>query len=495
MIAAQLHHDVEAERLFREVELDQNGSASLKWRSERELARFYEDTNRMDKADVEYRAAVATFEGARASLRSNDFQLPFSNNGYRIYDGYVHFLVMQGRIEDALRWADFSRGRTLAEGMGLLSPRNSLPPALSPRLIAQREKYTVLFYWLGEKRSYLWAITPQKIGLFTLPPAVEIEAAVRRYREALGGVQDVLESANQDGLALYQVLIAPAQAQLPKNGQVVIIPDGSLNNLNFETLLVSEPKRHYWIEDATIVNAGSLRLLNSSPTRTKPEIRNLLLIGNSVAPSAKYPELPKAATQVEMVAGHFPPARRRVLTREQATPAAYLANQPERFSEIHFVAHGTASRLSPLDSAIVLSKSNKQDDSFKLYARDIVRHPLRAELVTISACYGAEGRSYSGEGLVGLSWAFLKAGAHHVVAALWEATDASTVQLMERFYDEMEKGASPDAALRTAKLSLLHSNFHNPFYWAPFQLYVGSYRSNDSTVIRQRPPQSGVSTY
>ena len=50
-----------------------------------------------------------------------------------------------------------------------------------------------------------------------------------------------------------------------------------------------------------------------------------------------------------------------------------------------------------------------------------------------------------------------------------------TEQLMDKFYDELDKGASPDAALRTAKLSLLRgSGFHNPFYWAPFQLYAGS---------------------
>jgi CHAT domain-containing protein len=62
-----------------------------------------------------------------------------------------------------------------------------------------------------------------------------------------------------------------------------------------------------------------------------------------------------------------------------------------------------------------------------------------------------------------------------VVAALWEATDASTEQLMDRFYDELDKGSSPDAALRTAKLSLLrNSAYHAPFYWAPFQLYTGS---------------------
>jgi CHAT domain-containing protein len=62
-----------------------------------------------------------------------------------------------------------------------------------------------------------------------------------------------------------------------------------------------------------------------------------------------------------------------------------------------------------------------------------------------------------------------------VIAGLWEVTDASTEQLMDRFYDEMDKGSSPNAALRAAKLSLLHgSPYHNPFYWAPFQLYTGS---------------------
>jgi CHAT domain-containing protein len=273
------------------------------------------------------------------------------------------------------------------------------------------------------------------------------------------------------------------------SAQVLIVPDGSLNNLNFETLLVSDPaspetKPHYWIEDVTIANASSLRVLGAARSDTGKKKdkrdRSLLLVGNSIAPNGKYPELPKAAAQMESVGGHFPADEQRIFARERATPAAYLDSGPERFSYIHFVAHGTASRLSPLDSAIVLSKNaaskgDADSDSFKLYARDIIRRPLRADLVTISACYGAGERAYSGEGLVGLSWAFLRAGAHNVVAALWEATDASTEQLMDKFYDEINKGARPDAALRTAKLSLLRGGgFRNPFYWAPFQLYAGS---------------------
>jgi CHAT domain-containing protein len=504
-IAARRGDTATAENKFREVERDKICPVFLKWEAEHSLARLYEDENRPDSADREYRAALATFEAARDDVRHEDSQLSFLTNASRIYDDYVHFLVARGKMDDALRWADYSRARTLAEGLGLLARGASTgPPRLNPREIARRAEGTILFYWLGEKQSYLWAITPRKTSLFTLPPGSEIEAVVERYRKALGGPQDVLESADQNGRWLYRTLIAPAQALLKKDAKVFVIPDGSLNNLNFETLLVSGPTLsdknvHYWIEDVTIANASSLRVLGAARAgkgkSTETRDHRLLLVGNSVAPNDQYPELPKAAAQMESVARHFSAAEQRIITREQATPAAYLASSPERFSYIHFVAHGTASRLSPLDSAIVLSKivwsktvqsksvlsktapseGNAEDDSFKLYARDIIRRPLRADLVTISACYGAGERAYSGEGLVGLSWAFLRAGAHNVVAALWEATDASTEQLMDKFYDELDKGAGPDAALRAAKLSLLRGGgFHNPFYWAPFQLYAGS---------------------
>jgi CHAT domain-containing protein len=179
---------------------------------------------------------------------------------------------------------------------------------------------------------------------------------------------------------------------------------------------------------------------------------------------------------MDVIKKHFPPGREQVFSGDQAIPPKYLESNPERFSYIHFVAHGTASRLSPLDSAIVLSKANAEEDSFKLYAREIIRHPLRAELVTVSTCRSAGARAYSGEGLVGLSWAFVRAGAHNVIGALWDVSDETTPRLMDELYGDLRKGETPDAALRHAKLTLLHStaSFRKPFYWAPFQLYTGS---------------------
>jgi CHAT domain-containing protein len=267
--------------------------------------------------------------------------------------------------------------------------------------------------------------------------------------------------------------------------------------LNFETLIVSTPQAelrpgtpagsqpHYWIEDVTLSSASSLRMLKAFHAAHSKGTGNLLLFGDAIASSEDFPQLPEAAIEMEKIGKHFPSGQEQAFSRERANPPAYLASQPEHFSYIHFVAHGTASSLSPLDSAIVLSragalktdasKAGAEEDSFKLYARDIIHHPLQAELVTVSTCRSAGTRAYSGEGLVGLSWAFVRAGAHNVIGALWDVSDASTPQLMDELYGELKKGETPDSALRHAKLTLLRSGtFRKPFYWAPFQLYTGS---------------------
>lgn len=475
-VAAQQHDPATAEAAFHEVAESKDSPVFLKWEAERSLARLYEDENHIDSAAREYRTALSTFETARSELQHENSRLPFLTNATRIYDDYIHFLVKQGKTDEALQVADYSRARTLSEGLGLLKNATSFrPDPLNASQVARRAGGAIFFYWLGEKQSYLWLVTPQKTNLFSLPAASEIEAAVRRYRKGLIGPQDPLETSNADGIALYRALVAPAKALLPKDAKVFIIPDGTLNTLNFDTLLVPEPAPHYWIEDVTITDASSLRLLAASHAARK-RAATLLLLGNAVSPNADYPELRKAPAEMESIEKHFPSAQQQVFARDQATPSAYLVGKPERYSYIHFVAHGTASRMSPLDSAIVLSRTGAQDDSFKLYARDIIHHPLGAELVTISTCYGAGSRAYSGEGLVGLSWAFLRAGAHNVIGALWEVSDVSTPQLMDELYSEVRKGQSADSALRTAKLSLLHSGsaFRKPFYWAPFQLYTGS---------------------
>ncbi len=81
-----------------------------------------------------------------------------------------------------------------------------------------------------------------------------------------------------------------------------------------------------------------------------------------------------------------------------------------------------------------------------------------------------------------------------MIAALWEAADTSTEKLMTRFYEELDRGASPDIALRAAKLALLHSgDFRNPFYWAPFQLYTQG-RAENSHYAGSSPTTRNTGT-
>ena len=196
-------------------------------------------------------------------------------------------------------------------------------------------------------------------------------------------------------------------------------------------------------------------------------------MGDALEASPDFPPLPQAGKEVGLVQSHFAADRRTVFTGAQAVPSQFLSGKPEAFSYLHFATHGTASTIRPLESAVILSP---EGGTYKLYARDVVQHPGHAYLVTISACNGAGMKTYAGEGLVGLAWAFLRAGAHNVIAGLWEVSNASTPQLMDELYEGLHEGKDPASALRAAKLRLVHSagNYRRPFYWAPFQLYAGS---------------------
>ena len=475
-IESSRKHFDEAEKLFRQSLEDPKADTQWKWQAEAYLAELHDQQGKVAEAEKEYKNAIGTIEAARSSVSRDDLRLSFLSGAIEFYDGYVDFLIRHKRPEDALKVADLSRARTLAEGLSTEAARNAKKVAnVQPQTLARQFHSILMFYWLGRKNSYLWVVTPSKTTYFTLPSEMALDGLVRPYAEEAAKSRDVFLSERGAGQRLYETLVQPAKALIPKDSRVILFPDGSLYGLNFETLIVPDLAPHFWIEDMTLTTASSLSLLAEATEKQVTRQRRLLLVGNSVPTNSNFVILPQAGEEMRKVAEYFPEPHRDILSGAQATPSAYLASHPEQFEYLHFVTHGTASRTRPLESAVVLSKE-PGGDSYKLYARDIVAHRLKADLVTISACNGSGTRAYSGEGLVGLSWAFLRAGAHNVIGALWEVSDSSTPRLMDELYGELAKGRDPASALRTAKLSLLHSKdvYRKPFYWAPFQLYTGS---------------------
>jgi CHAT domain-containing protein len=254
-----------------------------------------------------------------------------------------------------------------------------------------------------------------------------------------------------------------------------VVADSKIYSINFETLVSSQGADHYWIEDVELENARSIDLLMASHPKRSPA-KSVLLIGAPAQADPHYPELPHAKDEMASVEKHFPSGKVTKFAGRDATPDSYLRNSPGMYKFIHLSTHGTPNAIDPLQSAIILSSG--KDGNFKLLARDIIdgKERLNAELVTISACEGVGTQLQSLEGLLGLEWAFMRAGAHQVVAAVWDQDHAVTPALMDDFYDQLTHGKSAVDALHHAKLSILKAGgFHAaPYYWASLQLYTRS---------------------
>jgi CHAT domain-containing protein len=409
-------------------------------------------------------------EESRADLRRAEHRISFFSSLDRFYEDYVDFLVQTGRSAQALAVADGARARLLREKLGT---RTKLTAGTEEgyRALARALDVVILFYWVAPRRSFLWVVTPRGVQLEVLPGEGEIRSRAEAHQARILRSRDPVAEGAPDAAWLYETLVGPAEPAIRAGSRVLVVPDGPLHPINFDTLVDPSPKPRYWIEDVTLVTAPSLSLLGSPRRGPVPSSPSALIIGDPAPSEPDFPRLAHAATEVERVSDQFAPPQRVVYAGTQAEPAVYATAEPGRFSLIHFAAHAKANPLIPLDSAVILSPRN---DSFKLYAREIIDIPLRADLVTLSACRSAGSRIYAGEGQVGLAWAFLSAGASNVIAGLWNVEDASTAELMGELYRGLKEGLAPAEALRAAKLRLLRSEtaWRKPFYWAPFVIYT-----------------------
>jgi CHAT domain-containing protein/Tfp pilus assembly protein PilF len=467
---------VEARKLYEEVLTDGSTPPALAWDAHAELGNLSASTGDLHAASRHYRAALDVIEHTRSELLNTDYRLSFLTRLIRFYERYIDVLVERGELDEALTVADSIRARVLAERHGVAAPPRPTPAVF--RRAATDLRSVVLFYWVGSTRAYAWVVTGDRIRFIPLETnADEIKKLVEQYRTAI--VTSLTDPLNGDpgvGDLLFQRLVQPAANSIPKGARVVIVPDGALNTLNFETLPVPGERRHYWIEDVEIVVAPSLGALTVKPLKAGAGKPSVLLIGDPVPADSKYPSLRYASAEMMFVSDAFGD-RASIYRASHATPAQYLASQPGKFGIVHFTAHAEANAESPLDSAVILSRDeNAPAGGYKLYARDVAERPLSADLVTISACRSAGERTYAGEGLVGFAWAFMRAGARRVIAGLWDVDDRSTATLMGRAYSSLASGASPSEALRTAKLEMIRSGTATakPYYWAPFQLFVGA---------------------
>jgi CHAT domain-containing protein len=370
----------------------------------------------------------------------------------------------------------------------------------------------------------LWVITQDQVrvyrGMADQNTKSILEDYIKTLREPLMGASEMRRHAAL-GKQLYQILLGPAQDQFRGKKHLIIAPDGLLYYLPFEALIISptkdttpDPKsladNHYLIRDYTVNYIPSASVLvsqwNAQRIRNRTAQLPLLAFGDPVYSVEKLPSeedvpstqvanmvlrgldlkpLKFSREEVLRIARVFDvaPTSDHVNLRERATVQRLRELDLSRYTILHFATHGIlsdeVSRVS--QPALVLSQSGKNDSSNLLQFSDILQMKLNAELVVLSACETGLGRLREGEGIVGLTRAFLYAGASSTVVSLWKVEDQSTSLLMEHFYKNLKRGLSKAEALRQAKLDMIRSSVDlkatatrqslaAPFYWAPFIL-------------------------
>lgn len=455
-IAAGQHDYASAEKQLREVERLPKANPAAVLDAYATLAQVYAGNGRLDDAKRQFVSALQMVDRTRTGLREDENKLSYLASLIKLHRQYVTFLMAHGDVEGAFQVTEMSRARLLRDRLNRRGGTVESHSIADYRQAARESGATYLVYWIAPEQSFVWAIDGTRFKSFPLPGEARIQALAERHQHAVE-----LGKPSQAAAELFDIVVrGTANAK-----RVVIVPDGPLYGLNFETL------RHgsrYWIEEATIAVAPSLELLLAR-TAPKPAARKVLVVGDAVQWTPDFPKLLNASKEIAGIGRQFSGGSKTLLTGEQATPAAFTASEPSKYSYIHFAAHAVANRNAPLDSAIILSQG-------RLSVKDVLATPVNAQLVTISACSSAGARTYSGEGLVGLSWAFLQSGAHGVVAGLWDVSDYSSPILMEALYAGLAAGKEPADALRAAKLKLLApgGKYADPYYWGAFQLYLGA---------------------
>jgi len=375
----------------------------------------------------------------------------------------------------------------------LQAQRGDFSPAtltqLNQSLFRQEPSLCVLSYLVGYRETLLFAITrgksptgPAALSVYRLPIS-------RKELEERGQAfwMECSQSGGQyraPGQKLYRDLIQPAGKDLAGKTQVVLVPDGPLHSLPFQALVNGQGK--HLVEQLALSYAPSVSALQSMvqlgdrrrSERPTGGVRLLAFGRPKLDPSLS--DLPATEKEVRTLSRLFGQGAEVVTGAEASEERFKTAAAGARY--LHLATHGLVNERAPMYSALALAHGTGEDG--RLEARELGELDLRADLVVLSACETALGKTVRGEGVLGLTWSLFVAGAPSTVVSHWQVEDETTGALMAQFYRKMLPAPKPQlgasvskaGALRAAQLTVMRDGKHaHPYYWAPFIL-VGDWR-------------------
>lgn len=308
--------------------------------------------------------------------------------------------------------------------------------------------------------SWLWVITADRVQTVALPDRMVLEPALETYLGLQARGDDALVAPV--GAAIYERLLARGLATLPAQvDSLILVPDGLLHSLPFAALR-AQPEAEPLGRRYRLAHAPSATLwLHWRQQRAAPPAAALVFADPTLkslpGPTAgeTLGPLPYARREGQAVARQWG-GRCLVLEGEAASESRLKSEPLADYGLLHFAAHAVTDAEHPDRSAVVLAADANHDDGL-LQPREIADLDLRHKLVVLSTCRSASGRTLRGEGVLSLSRAFIRAGAHTVVASLWPLRDDLAQKFFSAFYGHLAKGHSTAEAMRRARIVLIEA--------------------------------------
>ena len=330
--------------------------------------------------------------------------------------------------------------------------------------------------------------------------------SVRTYRQL---IENRAAPQRLAGLShyLYQILWQPIENQVKE--RVLIMPDGPLNYLNFETL-ISAPtaesdykswawliKKHTFIrrntlpgpvkakqfqnQDAPHGEEGILAISPGFSDELKAEYRKSLPA--NTAADTTFTSWVQTPWSIEFAKELKP--RGKVLVGAAANEKSFRENASNA-GILHFGTHAHLQDANPLLSYLALTPTPNSNDDGYLYAYELYNQPLHANLAVLTACETGLGAYREGDGVISLAYAFQYAGCPNVVYSLWQIDDKQSTWLIKQFYKHIESNMPYSDALRMSKLDYMskHSGeLTAPYYWGGVVITGDDGKIENSTSI------------
>ena len=350
----------------------------------------------------------------------------------------------------------------------------------------------IVEYAFCDTNMYTFLVAPHSFRIFeasidsSFYKAIPILLSIIK-RGPIDDAQIQFENFTQASYLLYDNLWKPIENSIIDQ-KVIIVPDGLLGYIPFETLLRQLPnsKLPEYAQLDYLMNSFRIRYAYlASNLLSKEEINQNLKTMASYAPVefkpsnkqkafenfAEYPTnlmaLPASFEEIKKISKIW---KGDIFSHNDASEAKFKTTA-NLYKIIHLATHSIVDSINPAFSKFVMYDTADSIEDNLLNAYEIPSIKMEAQLVVLNTCNSGSGKMFRGEGIYTLARAFIYAGIPSVVTTLWEIDDDIGSNIVQRFYKKLRKGIPVDEALLEAKLDYLKSSNRmqaHPYFWSSY---------------------------